>query len=414
MNMSSIANVEKSTQENNKLKVPARQVLSSFVYLSVNRFLLFVFLSAFIFVVESTNAQDSLRFNGQVSSWTQLNSNADLPWLSGARYIPKLTYQHKFKHEMNFDVEVSADIYGHAGFNLTDSSHFDGQINPYRLWARFSSNQFELRVGLQKINFGSASILRPLMWFDQMDSRDPLKLTKGVYGLLGRYYFLNNSNVWLWVLYGNTELKSWETARTNQDFPEIGGRFQLPTAKGESAFSYHFRYADMQSNFPSFVGMNKVAENRFALDGRWDLGIGLWTEAVWINKNRNVGIFTNQEMVNIGIDYTFGVGNGIYFVVEQLLVANDEKPFKFENKTLFSAASLSYPIGMFDNLQAIAYHDWTNNKTYHFINWNRKFTRFSFILMAYFNPKLSQLPMQSLSSNSFVGNGIQFMFVYDY
>ena len=68
---------------------------------------------------------------------------------------------------------------------------------------RYSSDQFELRLGLQKINFGSASMLRPLMWFDQMDPRDPLHLTDGVWGLLARYYFLNNANIWLWGLYGN-------------------------------------------------------------------------------------------------------------------------------------------------------------------------------------------------------------------
>jgi hypothetical protein len=66
----------------------------------------------------------------------------------------------------------------------------NGDIKPYRLWARYSTSQLEIRAGLQKINFGSANILRPLMWFDQMDPRDPLQLTDGVWGILGRYYTL--------------------------------------------------------------------------------------------------------------------------------------------------------------------------------------------------------------------------------
>jgi len=59
---------------------------------------------------------------------------------------------------------------------------------------------------LQKINFGSATLFRLLMWFDRIDPRDPLKLTDGVYGLLLRYYFHNNTNIWLWGLYSITNL----------------------------------------------------------------------------------------------------------------------------------------------------------------------------------------------------------------
>src|SRR5690606_40300081 len=103
----------------------------------------------------------------------------------------------------------------------------NGRIKPYRLWARYSGNQFELRAGLQKINFGSATILRPLMWFDQMDIRDPLQLTDGVWAMLGRYYFLNNANIWLWVLYGNEDPKSWETFRSEEHTSELQSREHL-------------------------------------------------------------------------------------------------------------------------------------------------------------------------------------------
>ena len=87
-------------------------------------------------------------------------------------------------------------------------------------------------------------MLRPLMWFDKIDPRDPLQLTDGVWGLLARYYFLNNANIWLWGLYGNEKPKTWEIGKTNQHYPEFGGRFQSPVPKGEAAVSYHFRMAD--------------------------------------------------------------------------------------------------------------------------------------------------------------------------
>ena len=94
-------------------------------------------------------------------------------------------------------------MYGSVLYHPFDSSQVDAAIKAYRLWGRYTGHQFEVRVGLQKIDFGSAMMLRPLQWFDEMDPRDPLNFTTGVYGALGRYYFLNNANIWGWILYGN-------------------------------------------------------------------------------------------------------------------------------------------------------------------------------------------------------------------
>ena len=85
-----------------------------------------------------------------------------------------------------------------------------------------------VRGGLQKINFGSANLLRPLMWFDQIDPRDPLQLTDGVWGILGRYYFLNNANIWVWGLIGNDQRKGWEVIPSVKNKPEFGFRVQMP------------------------------------------------------------------------------------------------------------------------------------------------------------------------------------------
>jgi len=38
----------------------------------------------------------------------------------------------------------------------------------YRGWIRYSGSQFEARVGLQKINFGPAQLLRSLKWFARL------------------------------------------------------------------------------------------------------------------------------------------------------------------------------------------------------------------------------------------------------
>ena len=188
--------------------------------------------------------KDTFNLGGQVSISTNFNSNNPLPVIAGGRYIPALNYGIRLSNQKLIDFEASANIYGSFAFHPFDTSFADGNLKPYRLWARYSDDQFELRLGLQKINFGSASMLRPLMWFDQMDPRDPLQLTDGVWALLSRYYFLNNASIWLWGLYGNHDPRAWEMIPTNKSIPEFGGRIQIPVPRGEMAVSYNHRMAD--------------------------------------------------------------------------------------------------------------------------------------------------------------------------
>jgi hypothetical protein len=359
-------------------------------------------------------AQDSLLFKGQLSGWLNLNPDISLPIYAGLRYIPTVNYQVKQKHEKLIDFEAAANLYGSAGFHPFDTSHVDGKIKPYRIWARYSSSQFEIRLGLQKINFGSASMLRPLMWFDRIDPRDPLQLTDGVWGLLGRYYFLNNANIWIWGLYGNPGPKTWETGKTCKEIPEAGGRIQMPVPKGEVALSYHFREADTRGMGDTIPSYARVPENRVGIDGKWDWLIGFWFEGAWIGKSKNTGIFTHEEILNFGADYTFGLGNGLNVVVEQLLFSYDENAFAFANLFSFTGTSLSYPLGISDNISAIVYYDWKNNDLYNFVNWKRQFNKFFFYLMAFWNPEQYMMPQQAESGELFAGKGIQIMLVYNH
>jgi hypothetical protein len=301
-----------------------------------------------------------------------------------------------------------------AGTLPFDTLYSHGTIKPYRLWARYSTAQFEIRVGLQKINFGSATTIRPLMWFDKLDPRDPLQLTDGVWGVLGRYYFLNNANAWLWVLYGNKQAKTWEMGNTSQDQPEFGGRIQYPVPKGEIALTYHHRLSNTENIYYLSSTDLLIPENRIGLDGKWDLGVGLWFEAALINKSKNVAMFTNQLMASVGTDYTFGIGNGLNVVFEQLLFAYDEKPFQLVNPYTFSTLSINYPVGMSDNLSAMFYYDWTNNGLYNIGTWNHQFGDFTFFCMGYSNPKNYKIPLTANDINLFAGTGVQLMLVFNH
>jgi hypothetical protein len=257
-------------------------------------------------------------------------------------------------------------------------------------------------------------MLRPLMWFDQMDPRDPLQLTDGVWGLLARYYFLNNTNIWLWGLYGNHERRGWESIPVNRKIPEFGGRLQIPVPGGEAAVTYHHRIADSRDLSEDITPFEKIPENRFGIDAKFDMVTGLWFEGSYTHKEKNLGILTNQLVLNGGVDYTFAIGSGLYIAFEQLMATFDEKPFTFTNQTWFSLMTLSYPIGLFDKLSTIIFYNWSDNAVYSFLNWQCQFDNIMFYVMAYWNPESYQLPTQAGSQNIFAGKGIQVMFVLNH
>jgi hypothetical protein len=369
----------------------------------------FLFLLAFI-----AHAQDKLEFKGQASAWINFNPNNELELWGGARYLPQLNLKFGEESKSLLDFEASANLNGTLGTHPFDTLYSSGKLKPYRLWARYSTEQWEIRAGLQKINFGSATTIRPLMWFDKLDPRDPLQLTDGVWGVLGRYYFLNNANLWLWVLYGNKNPKTWEVGETSHDQPEFGGRFQMQVPKGEMGLSFHHRLSDTRSLGAKATFNGLVPENRIGIDGKYDLGIGLWFEGVWMNKSKNIGQYTNQLMASIGADYTFGVGNGLNVVFEQLLFSYGEKPFQIKDPFVFSTLSMNYSLGMSDNLSAMIYYDWIYNGLYNIINWNHQFGNFTFYCMGYSNPKIYKIPLTANDINLFAGTGVQLMVVWNH
>jgi len=375
--------------------------------------LLIICLSAFS---EAWAQTDSVtiqhKVEGQASAFLLFNPDNALEFYSGARYIPQFSLEKQLPNQQLLDLEVSANISGTIGLHPFDTTAADGDIRPYRAWIRYSRTQFELRIGLQKINFGAASILRPLMWFDQIDPRDPLQLTDGVWGALGRYYFPNNANIWLWSLYGNKNRRGFDRVPSNNKALEFGGRFQFPTARGEAALTYHYREAAV-SELGNFA-FDHIPEHRFGIDGKWDVGIGLWTEATWIHKTQDVGILTNQNLINLGADYTFGIGSGLNVVAEQLLISFDEQAFTFENTSTLTALSASYPLGLFDNLTMIAYYDWTDENLYNTLQWQHSFAKWTLNILAFWNPKDRQLPQQQATQNLFGGKGIQLLAVYNH
>jgi len=361
---------------------------------------------------QSTNAPMLLK--GQVSAWGHFNNDNPYPLYFGARFIPQLNYNIGLDDDKLLDFEASANIVGDAGWRVSDSATWHSKLSPYRLWTRYSSKQLEVRFGLQKINFGSATLLRPLMWFDQVDPRDPLQLTDGVYAALGRYYFMNNANLWVWILYGNDNVKGWEFVHSNKSIPEYGGRFQMPVPAGEAALSYHHRTADSRELLGLVPVYERIPEDRIGVDARFDKVVGFWFEGAWVHKARDLGEFTNQQTINIGLDYTFGIGNGLSMITEHLITAYNSKAMVFNGAANMTALSLNYPIGMFDSLNTIVFYSWKDQKVYNFVNWSKQYDNIALNIMGYWNPDEYNMPLQGSADNLFSGKGLQLMVVYNF
>lgn len=272
---------------------------------------------------------------------------------------------------------VSGNIFISNNFFLSDLDIFT-----YRLWVRYAAPQWQVTAGLQKIDFGSASILRPLQWFNEIDPRDPIGLTRGVSGVVGRYVFLNNANIWLWGLYGNDRRRGLDLETSVGD-AEFGGRFQFPVPKGEFAFTYHYREADLRSIGLPFA---MVPEHKFGIDGKWDVGVGLWTEIVFSMKEESAGPFRYQKYVNIGTDFTFGIGNGLNMMLEHLLIAFDADALGYDETVNLTAITFAYALGFYDSIQLISYYNWASNYPIIAFQYSHDFRKFSSYLIAFYNP----------------------------
>jgi len=361
----------------------------------------------------ATDAQ-TLNFSGQAIGWTTVNPTDPFQVQGGLRYLPELTFEVPIG-KLYLEGEGSLNIWGTATYAGSDTLGYESNFSLYRTWVKIAGNQWELRAGLQKINFGSARMLRPLMWFDRIDPRDPLQLTDGVYGLLGRYYFLNNANIWLWGLYGNDERKGLEQFPTKERGFEFGGRVQVPIYIGEAAVSFHHREADPDAVLPDSMKTGKsYPENRIAFDTKVDLGAGIWLEGSLTQHNLDFSPVDYTTLLNAGIDYTFSIGNGLNIMSEGFFLLAGEKPFATDQQLSFLGATVSYPLNIIHDLSAIVFYDFTNKDVYRFINWSMTFDRWTFYTMAFWNPDNYQLYNFQQEASLFSGAGFQLMAVFNY
>ncbi|VBB45738.1 conserved exported hypothetical protein [uncultured Paludibacter sp.] len=357
-----------------------------------------------------------LAFNGQVTAWSVFQFTKPMNTQIGGRFVPVLTGNWKLSEKTKLDFEASLHLNGTMNLSGTDYDTATYVFKPYRLWARYFGENWEIRGGLQQINFGSARMFRPLMWFDGMDPRDPLKLTDGVYGVLGKYFFENNANIWFWTLLGNKNRKGFELLGSATWVPEIGGRAEMPIGPGEIAVSTHFRKADIHSLISSVPEKTYINESRIGLDGKWDVGIGLWFESsisMFEKSEYPISIF--NDMWNLGADYTIPVGSGLGVTFEYFRYHIGTKIWKEGEAFNLLGSMFTYPVSLIDNASAMFFYVNEAKGWFNYLSYKRTYDNWDIYLIGFWNPEIN-LPLGGNMSgkNLFSGKGLQLMVNYNF
>jgi len=350
-----------------------------------------------------------LMFRGQLSGWLTYDENSADKTEIGFRYLPETRIGWEISDGKAVDFAFDLNIHTSSSTGTLPGLGTNAAAKLYRFWARYYTDALEVRAGLQKINFGPAKILRSLMWFDTLDPRDPLQLTDGVTGLLVRYYFPNNSNIWTWGLAGSEELKGLEAVKSDSSKPEYGARLQLPVPMGEAGVTVHSRYTNvpdimalLSSVFPSFA--SNVIENRIAIDGIWDAGAGLWFENSLSETKVNPSSSYWQNFTTLGADYTTGFGATL--TLEHMFYSAGLAADNMSQAISISALMAMRGLTLLDSVTAIIFYDWTQNKAFPFVTWQRTYDNWIINTSAYSSPQLA--------NSSFSGSGVQVLVSYNH
>ena len=327
-------------------------------------------------------------------------------------YIPTLSYypQYNWAKGVDFEVAYNAQSRFDGLFGTGDKgSDINGDL--HRLWGRYSSDRVEMRYGLQKISFGPGLILRPLMWFDTLNEKDPTGQTDGVTAVRLRYFGKYDITYWGWVIQPQ-----------NSDLRAPGGRVEFPLPKlGNFGVSYHHRPKYSGTKIPDNSGFALVSptatEDRYGIDFRTDRVIGLWAEATVARSSKDdFFISFDRNIFMIGGDYTIPYGNGVYLLTEFMVNKVKPKLFFDDQQNELSAVLMSYPISMLDSGSLIIEYDWENKRYFNFLRFSRTYDNYIFNLLFFSNPERNEFRPDEIEFAGLTGfgNGMQLMVIYNH
>jgi len=264
----------------------------------------------------------------------------------------------------------------------------------YRLWIRYTKPKYDIRFGLQKISFGTASLLRPLNWFDTIDFSSTTGQTTGVEALKSQFFLQNNSVLSVWCI--------------DNEKISCGSRFEFLNNLGSFGLTYYndrnnlahevFKVPQVIENQPVILFPGK--NHRFGFDYRYDGLFGLWLEGSSIlssSKDINLNRF---DLFTAGTDYTFPILNGLLLSSESMYFSIISEDNWVLNQTTSSLIA-SMPVGILNDIMFITIKDWETKDSYNLLRWSTTFDYFSINCMVSMNP-------------SEVNDSFKIMFIYNH
>lgn len=316
-------------------------------------------------------------------------------------YIPTLSLLKTFSNERTLDLEWAHRLTGNNSYQDT----FNSYDRPYRRWIRYSSNNVEARLGLQKITFGPAQILRPLSWFDTINISDPTGQTDGVEALRLRYFPNDILSLWTWGMNSDSDKYSY------------GFRAELMTVFGDWGITHH-----RDENVNSYqIGLLPIvasgSNSRFALDYRFDGIIGFWFEGSSILFDKK-----SYDLATIGADYTLPIFNGILITSETMHIntrsITEATAASYPNiNNTYSVIMGSMPIGLLHQAMALIQWDWQRSISNYYLRWGVTYDRLSFNFSLSVNSSIDNGKnyQQYLSKNlEGFGNILDFTIIYNH
>ena len=80
----------------------------------------------------------------------------------------------------------------------------------------------------------------------------------------------------------------------------------------------------------------------------------------------------------------------------------------------FSAVSVSYPLGLLDNITAMIFYNWDNKDWYRYLRWQREYDDWGIYLMGFWNPDEFEIYQDRQEDSPYGGKGLQLMIVFNH
>ena len=285
------------------------------------------------FFIQFNIASDILSINtsGQFWSTGYHDYQTSNPYNMEVGYIPEISSSYMIGNNSMIDFE-------YAQYIFKNHNNYDGNqviSNKYRSWIRFSNNYLDLRIGLQKITFGTALFLRPLAWFDSLDFRFTTGQTDGVEALRLILSPSNSLAIWLWSIDNNASNNSY------------GTRIELSNTIGDWGFTYYQDLGD------SFLFSKNI---RRGIDYRYDGNFGFWIEGCHFNFTAEDSYIDDLTSLTLGFDYTLPISNGLLISTETMFSEIDL--LHVIEKQTYTVFHLSLPIDHINHLTFFSLRDW--------------------------------------------------------